>query len=103
MLWSKLLVIALIAGGETSMILAQIYGAQVSSLTGRFWLTLSPGSWYFWAAVGGILLVISGYFYGITVFRNIWLVSLVSWTAVVVVETSLAWFVFHTVPEGRVL
>ena len=44
-----------------------------------------------------------GYIYGIKIFNNIWLVTLTSWTALVVAEIILAKFVFQTTPEGTVL
>ena len=103
MLWNKILVLVLIALGEGLMILAQIYGARASLTSSVFWTSLRPDAWYVWATFGGALSVLSGYFYGITVWRNIWLVTLTSWTAIVLIEIILAWLVFRTPLQGSVL
>lgn len=103
MLWQKLLVIALIGLGETQMILAQVYGSRASMLNNNFWIALQPKQWYFWVTILGALTILVGYLYGITIFKNIWLVALTSWTAIVIVEVFMSWFVFHTIPSGTVL
>ncbi len=103
MFWQKLLVIALIGIGESQMIIAQMYGARASMLTGNYWIALQPKQWYFWVTITGALTILVGYLYGITVFKNIWLVAITSWTAIVIVEVFMSWLVFNTVPSGTVL
>jgi hypothetical protein len=103
MFWPKLVTLVLIGLGESLMILAQIFGARASGLAEAVWPVLKPTNWYLWATLLGSLSIIIGYLYGITVYKNIWLVTLTSWTVIVIVEVLLAWLVFHTVPQGSVL
>jgi len=85
------------------MILAQVFGARASLASSSFWTSLRPDAWYLWVTIAGAISVLSGYFYGITVWRNIWLVTLTSWTAIVLIEIILAWLVFRTPLQGNVL
>jgi len=103
MLWQKLLVLILIASGETGIIVAQIFGAKKSLMGASFWEAIKPNQWYMWLSILGTLLILIGYFYGITIFKNIWLVTITSWTALVIAEVGLSWLVFRTIPQGSVL
>jgi len=85
------------------MIVAQIFGAKASAGGNSLWLILKPSGWYFWATLIGGFIIISGYLYGIKIFNNIWLVTLTSWTALMITEIILARLVFQTIPEGNVL
>jgi flagellar biosynthesis protein FliP len=103
MLWQKILTLLIIALGESLMIAAQVYGSKAVSSGVNFWDVFKPSNWYFWVSIVGVFTVLIGYFYGIKVFNNIWLVTLTSWTALVVAEIILAQMVFKTIPEGNVL
>ena len=85
------------------MILAQVFGAKVSTAGASIVQVLKLNNWYSWVSIVGVFTVLIGYLYGIKVFNNIWLVTLTSWTAVVVSEIILARLVFKTVPEDTVL
>ncbi len=85
------------------MILAQVFGAKASTSGVDIWQILKLNGWYSWVSVLGVFMVLVGYLYGIKVFNDIWLVTLTSWTALVVAEIIMAKFVFQTVPEGTVL
>ncbi len=103
MLWQKILTLLIIASGETLMITAQIFGARVSSTEASFLAILKNNAWLGAATLIGAFVVLVGYLYGIKIFHNIWLVTLTSWSAVVITETLLAWTVFHTIPHGWTL
>ncbi len=64
---------------------------------------MSLTNWYLWASVVGSILIIVGYFYGISVVKNIWLVTIVSWGTIVIVEPIISYVVFKTVPQGNIL
>jgi len=103
MFWQKIFTLAIIAFGESLMILAQVFGAKMSTAGVSLRQILKLDNWYAWVSIVGVFTVLIGYLYGIKVFNNIWLVTLTSWTALVVAEIILARFVFKTVPEGTVL
>jgi hypothetical protein len=93
----------MIAAGESLMIVAQVFGAKASTAGSHIGQILKLSNWYFWISLFGVFIVLAGYLYGIKVFNNIWLVTMTSWTALVVAEIILARLVFKTVPEGTVL
>lgn len=103
MLWQKILILLVIATGESLMILAQIFGAKASTAGSQALQILKLNNWYIWVSFLGIFIVLVGYVLGIKIFNNIWLVTLTSWTALVVAEIILARTVFKTIPEGTVL
>lgn len=103
MLWQKILTLLMIMTGESLMILAQVFGAKASSAGTQLGQILKLNNWYSWASIGGVFIVLAGYLYGIKIFNNIWLVTMTSWTALVIAEIILARLVFKTVPEGTVL
>lgn len=103
MLWQKILTLFMIASGESLMILAQIFGSKASTTGTKIIEIFKLSDWYVWVSIVGVFMVLAGYLYGIKVFNDIWLVTLTSWTALVVAEILLARFVFQTIPEGNVL
>jgi len=103
MIWEKFLVMVFIGIGESLMIMAQIFGAKTSLASSSFWAALKPSSWYLWVTLAAAIFILIGYFFGIRVFNNIWLVTLTSWTTIVIVEIAVNWLVFHTMPTGTVL
>lgn len=103
MIWQKLLVLIGIAIGEALMIAAQVFGSKASADGVHIWQIFKLNSWYIWVSIVGVFIVLAGYLYGIKVFNNIWLVTMTSWTGLVLAEIILAYIVFKTVPEGTVL
>jgi hypothetical protein len=101
-MFQKIGILFLIGSGEALMIAAQIYGARQSA-AGLLDSVVSLTKWPLYATLVGALLVLSGYLAGIRVFQQIWLVTLTSWTAVVLAEAIIAYSLFGTLPEGRVL
>lgn len=103
MWWEKLLVVITIITGESLMIASQIWGAQATTKATSFFSNLLPNHWYIWATLLGGLIILTGYFYGITILKNIWLVTITSWTGVVIAEVLFASVVFKSWPSGQVL
>lgn len=104
MLWQKILTLSMIALGESLMILAQVFGAKVSASGASIVHIFKFNNWYVWVSIVGVFALLGGYLYGIKVFNNnIWLVTLTSWTALVIAEIIIAKVVFKTAPEGNVL
>ncbi|MBU1039064.1 hypothetical protein KKC17_02430 [Patescibacteria group bacterium] len=103
MIWRHLITLGCIALGESLMILAQVYGAKASSLGQPLVNFFKLNNWYGWVTILGALIVLLGYLYGIkSAGQNIWLVTLTSWTAIIIVEVSLNWFVFGNLPQSNV-
>lgn len=76
------------------MIFAEMWGASRFQL-GTFW-----NNFFKMLAImlpGGVLLVL-GYMFGYQAFKNIWVVSVVSITSILIIEPALAYAVFHQVP-----
>jgi hypothetical protein len=89
--------------GESFMILAQVFSSKAITKGASFGQILKFNNWYIWVSVIGVFLVLMGYMYGIRISYNIWLVTIISWTALVVAEIIIARLVFQTMPSGPVL
>lgn len=95
----KLLVILVIFIGEGLMIYSEMYGAR----------QYAPGSFnnIFWKmliiAIPGSALLVAGYITGFNAFKNIWIISVVSITSILLIEPVLAYAVFHQLPTKGAL
>jgi hypothetical protein len=80
---TKFLAVLLIFIGEVIMIYAQIGGARANSVS-------HPGKAvfikFFILAGVGIWLTLSGYIFGLPVFKNIWVISVISISSILIVE-----------------
>ncbi|MFA6306855.1 MAG: hypothetical protein WCV70_02635 [Patescibacteria group bacterium] len=96
----KLLALALIIIGEAVMIYAEISGAKIYS--GNF--TFQQAFLKSIAAIfiGGAILL-SGYIMGYRGFKNIWIVSAVSVTSILVIEPVLNYLIFQQLPTKGAL
>jgi hypothetical protein len=94
---SKVFVVALIIFGEGVGIYAEIMGAKndQASASGTFW-PIFLKMFLLIALAGGILII--GYILGIRTFKNIWIVSAISITAILIIEPVIAWTMFHQKP-----
>ena len=92
---SKIFAIVLILFGEMITIYAEMLLARNnfsnSSLSKVFW---PP---FFIMVLGGTLLI-TGYFTGFGAFKNIWIVSVISITSILIIEPTLAYTIFHQLP-----
>ena len=93
---SKILAIILILFGEMITIYAEMLLARNN------FLNSPPLSKIFWQpflimVLGGTLLI-TGYFTGFGAFKNIWIVSVISITSILIIEPVLAYTIFHQLP-----
>jgi len=93
---SKILAIILILLGETitiyaEMLLARNNFSNSPSFSKIFWLP------FLIMVIGGTLLI-TGYFVGFGAFKNIWIVSVISITSILIIEPILAFTIFHQLP-----
>ena len=98
---NKILVLILIFFGEAIVILAEMLGAKNHSISSQLF-TVIFGKMFLVMTVGGALLV-SGYIWGYSVFKNIWIVSAISITSILLIEPTLAYFIFHELPTKGAL
>lgn len=92
----KLASIAAIAIGECLAVFTEIHSAKnssllsvpMSSVMGRAFLLLIPAT----------CLIVLGYAYGIRAFGNIWVVSVISLTSILVIEPILDYAIFGQMP-----
>ncbi len=91
----KLLALALIITGEAVMIYAEISGAKIYS--GNFTFQESFSKSIIAIFIGGSILL-SGYIIGYRGFKNIWIVSAVSVTSILVIEPILNYLIFQQLP-----
>jgi hypothetical protein len=93
---SKTFAIILILFGEMVTIYAEMLLARNN------FLNSPPLSKIFWQpflimVIGGTLLI-TGYFVGFGAFKNIWIVSVISITSILIIEPVLAYTIFHQLP-----
>jgi hypothetical protein len=93
---SKTFAVILILFGEMITIYAEMLLARnnffnPSSFLKVFW---QP---FFIMVIGGSLLI-TGYFTGFGAFKNIWIVSVISITSILIIEPILAYTIFHQLP-----
>lgn len=96
---SKFLVFIAIVLGEILMIYAQISGARDNAhgLHGNVLWKI-----YLIAALG-IWITLTGYVFGLSVYKNIWVVSAISIISILLVEPPAAYFMTHQIPTRGAL
>ena len=92
----KVLVILLIFAGEGLAIFAEMVAARQFQLAQQTFFQIFARA-FFIMLVGGVLLV-AGYTFGFKYFQNIWIVSAVSITSILIIEPVLAYSFFHQLP-----
>ncbi|EKD33330.1 MAG: hypothetical protein ACD_76C00045G0016 [uncultured bacterium] len=94
--FSKFLVIALLAVGESLSIYAEMVGAKNNHVAEQPFLQIFLKMFLLITLAGGFL--IAGYMLGFKAFKNIWIVSVASITSILIVEPLLAWAIFQQIP-----
>jgi hypothetical protein len=98
----RLLSISFLLGGEAFAVYAEMIAAKDHALGNQTFLSI------FWKAflqmaLSGALLI-AGYMYGYRSFKNIWIVSALSITAILIMEPLIGFIVFQQLPtRGAVL
>lgn len=98
--YEKILVIVLVFLGESFAIYAEMQGARANSPTSVFMQV-------FWKAfiimvIGGGLLV-AGYMLAMPAFKNVWIVSVVSVTSIIIMEPLMAYILLKQLPTRGAL
>jgi len=96
----KILIILLIFIGEAACIYAEIMAAKRFA-SGRPFLQAFLKLFLIYIISGAFL--ISGYIFGFKAFRNIWVVSVVSITSILIVEPTLDLIIFQQWPTRGAL
>ena len=92
----KLASIAAIAVGEALMIFSEVWAAKAAAQVSGPLATV-VGKGFIVAALGAFLLVV-GYVFGYRAFGNIWIVGVISITAILILEPVLNYGIFRELP-----
>ena len=100
-LW-KLLALGLICLGELLMISAELLSARnFGASATRSFVEVFPGMLLI--MIIGATLLLSGYMVGYRAFQNIWIVSAISITSILLIEPALAFALFRQIPTRGAL
>jgi uncharacterized membrane protein len=91
-LWSLVLIVL----GEVFAIGSEMVGSHKYNVEHQSFLSIF-GKLVLPIIVGSLCLL-AGYMLGYKAFKNIWIVSAISVTSILVVEPTLAWFLFKELP-----
>ena len=94
--YAKIFVLIALLVGEALSIYAEMLGARNSQVASQPFMQVFLKMFLLITLAGGFL--IAGYMLGFMAFKNIWIVSVASITAILIVEPLLAWTVFQQVP-----
>ena len=92
----KILVLLLIFAGEGLAIYAEMIGARDNNIATQSFLNIFLKMFLVIAVAGAFL--IAGYMLGFNSFKNIWIVSVISITSILIIEPILAWTIFGQTP-----
>ncbi len=92
----KILALVLLFFGEMLAIYAEMVGARNNFIGTQTFLQIFLKMFLLITVAGAFLL--AGYMIGMSVFKNIWVVSVVSITLILIVEPILVWTIFHQTP-----
>ena len=93
----KIMAVLLIILGEALAIYSEMVAARSVNLSKNALLSVFLKMFLVMAVAGGLLLL--GYILGFGAFKNIWIVSVASIMAILVVEPILAWTMFKQFPN----
>ena len=97
----KLLPIIIIFAGETLAILSEILGAKTFGLNNSAFLKTFLR--VFPIMLLGSVLLVAGYMLGLKNFKNIWVVSAVSITSILIAEPIINYTITHQLPTRGAL
>lgn len=100
--WFKFLIIAMIFVAESASIYSEILSAkQFDGSQASFWRTFIKLTIFTFIFA---TLIMVGYMFGQKTFKNIWIVSVISITSILIAEPILAWYIFKQLPtKGSVI
>ncbi len=97
----KLLAIALLLVGEAFSVYAEMIAAKEHALANQSFQTIFIKAFCQMAIAGALL--IAGYMLGYRSFRNIWMVSALSITSILLMEPLIGYLVFLQIPTRGAL
>jgi hypothetical protein len=97
----KIIVIFLIIIGEGLAIFAEILGARTHSVSSQPFLQIFLKMFLIAVVAAGFLVL--GYMLGFKTFKNIWIVSVISITSILIIEPFLAYTIFQQLPTKGAL
>ena len=97
----KLLSVGLLFFGESLVIYAEILSAKMFYTQSRpFWFVISRlGS----VALISTFMLLCGYMFGLQAFKNIWIITVISITSILLSEPILTYFITHQMPTKGAL
>lgn len=99
--WFKILIIVLIFVAESAAIYSEILSAkQFDGSQASFWRTFIKLSTFTFICAS---LIMVGYMFGQKSFKNIWIISVISITSILIVEPILAYGIFKQLPTKGAL
>lgn len=101
LLYAKILVVLIIFFGESLTILAEMIAARTFSIASHSFLDMFIKMFLIFAFAGGALIF--GYMFGFISFKNIWIVSVISITSILISEPILAYVFFQQLPTSGAL
>jgi hypothetical protein len=98
----RIIAIVFLLGGEAFSVYAEMIAAKAHSLNVQSFQAVFARA-FLQIAVAGALLI-AGYMYGYRSFKNIWMVSALSITSILIMEPLIGYLVFQQLPtRGAVL
>jgi cellulose synthase/poly-beta-1,6-N-acetylglucosamine synthase-like glycosyltransferase len=94
--FQKILAVLLIFIAEAVTIYAEMLAARSKFFTSQSSLQIFLKMFLISIVGGGFLIL--GYMFGINNFKNIWIVSVISITSILIIEPVLAYAIFHQLP-----
>ncbi len=92
----KFLAIALLLLGEALIIYAEILSAKMFYTQSRpFWFVISRVGF---VAFISTFMLLCGYMFGLAAFKNIWIVTVISITSILLAEPILTYNITHQLP-----
>lgn len=99
---SKILIILFVVMGEVLMISAEMMGARAFAINSNPFLKVFLKMLLVMTVGGGFL--VAGYMLGFNSFKNIWVISIASITAILIIEPLLAYSLFKQMPtKGAII
>lgn len=100
-LYTKILVVLILFLGESLAIYAEMVAARTHSISSQPFLQIFLK--VFLIIIVGSGLLVAGYMQGFKAFKNIWIVSVISITCILIMEPILAWTIFRQTPTKGAL
>lgn len=92
----KIFALILVFLGEIFAIYAETFAVKFSLWSGGFW------KMFLIMSIGGFLLI-TGYLLGYRVYHNLWIITVISITTLLIAEPLVIYFIFNQIPSKGAL